>query len=104
MTNVLIYTRLSTEDLHESTDRQEAYCRSYAEARGWTVLDVIRDVDASAYLPGSRRPGSKSSSPRPRPGRVTASSCGSWIDSSDGPLTSSGCGRSQIGAASSSRR
>ena len=37
MTNVLICT-LSTEDLHESTDRQEAYCRSYVEARGWTVL------------------------------------------------------------------
>jgi site-specific DNA recombinase len=56
MPSVLIYTRLSTVDLHEATDRQEAACRAYAEARGWTVLDVLTDTAASAYDPKSKRP------------------------------------------------
>jgi site-specific DNA recombinase len=56
MTSVLIYTRLSTQDVHAATDRQEAACRAYAEARGWSVAAVLSDVDASAWNPRSRRP------------------------------------------------
>jgi site-specific DNA recombinase len=55
MTSVLVYTRLSTDDLHAATDRQEAACRAYADARGWLVADVLTDTDASAYV-GTRRP------------------------------------------------
>lgn len=56
MPSVLIYTRLSTVDLNEATDRQEAACRAYAEARGWVVLDVLTDTAASAYDPRAKRP------------------------------------------------
>jgi site-specific DNA recombinase len=57
MTAVLIYTRLSTEDVHDATVRQEVACRSYAEARNWEVVAALCDVDASAYQPRARRPG-----------------------------------------------
>jgi site-specific DNA recombinase len=57
MTAVLIYTRLSTEDVHDATGRQEVACRSYAEARNWEVAAALCDVDASAYQPRARRPG-----------------------------------------------
>lgn len=57
MTAVLIYTRLSTVDVREATDRQEAACRAFADARGWTVVDVLTDTAASAYDPKSKRPG-----------------------------------------------
>lgn len=57
MTCVLVYTRLSTEDMREATGRQEAACRAYAEARGWDVAGVLRDLEASAYLPRAKRPG-----------------------------------------------
>lgn len=56
MTSVLIYTRLSTDDIRSATDRQEAACRAYSEARGWEVADVLCDTDSSAYS-GSPRPG-----------------------------------------------
>ena len=55
MTSVIVYTRLSTEDQHGSTDRQEGACRAYAEARDWEVAEVLTDVDASAYQ-GTPRP------------------------------------------------
>jgi hypothetical protein len=57
MTAVLIYTRLSTEDVHDAAGRQEVACRSYAEARNWEVAAALCDVDASAYQPRARRPG-----------------------------------------------
>jgi site-specific DNA recombinase len=60
MTAVLIYTRLSTEDVHEATVRQETACRSYAEARNWEVTATLSDLDASAYQPLARRPGFES--------------------------------------------
>jgi site-specific DNA recombinase len=57
MTAVLIYTRLSTEDVHDATVRQEVACRSYAGARNWEVTATLTDLDASAYQPRARRPG-----------------------------------------------
>jgi site-specific DNA recombinase len=60
MTAVLIYTRLSTEDVHDATGRQEVACRSYAEARNWDVAAALGDLDASAYQPRVRRPGFES--------------------------------------------
>jgi Resolvase, N terminal domain len=57
MTAVLIYTRLSTEDVHDATVRQEVACRSNAEARNWEVAATLSDLDASAYQPRARRPG-----------------------------------------------
>jgi site-specific DNA recombinase len=57
MTAVLIYTRLSTEDVHDATRRQEVACRSYAEARNWGVAATLTDLPASAYRPRARRPG-----------------------------------------------
>src|SRR4029450_13236795 len=57
MTTVLIYTRLSTEDVHDATGRQEVACRSYAEARNWDVAATLSNLDASAYQPRARRPG-----------------------------------------------
>jgi site-specific DNA recombinase len=57
MTAVLIYTRLSTEDVHHATVRQEVACRSYAEARNWEVASALSDLDASAYHRRARRPG-----------------------------------------------
>jgi DNA invertase Pin-like site-specific DNA recombinase len=57
MTAVLIYTRLSTEDVHDATTRQEVACRSYAQARNWDVAATLSDLDASAYQPRAHRPG-----------------------------------------------
>jgi Resolvase, N terminal domain len=57
MTAVLIYTRLSTEDVHDATVHQEVACRSYAQARNWDVAATLGDLDASAYQPRARRPG-----------------------------------------------
>jgi site-specific DNA recombinase len=57
MTAVLIYTRLSTEDVHDATVRQEVACRSYAQARNWDVTATLSNLDASAYQPRARRPG-----------------------------------------------
>src|SRR4051812_7844697 len=58
MTRVALYTRLSSDQLgnQTSTHRQEASCRSFADARGWAVAEVFEDVDVSAYRPGVRRP------------------------------------------------
>ena len=81
------------------------------------VLPVLRGgprMDGARCDPRRRRErlsagieddlGSRLSSARPRPEPVTASSFGSWIDWSDGPPTSSGCGRSPIGVACSWHR
>jgi Resolvase, N terminal domain len=57
MTAALIYTRLSTEAVHNATVRREDACRSYAEARNWEVVATLSDLDASAYHPRARRPG-----------------------------------------------
>lgn len=54
----LIYVRVSTDDQAEagvSLDAQEASCRSYAQARGWTVAQSIADPGYSGAT--SRRPG-----------------------------------------------
>ncbi|HUS62836.1 MAG TPA: recombinase family protein, partial [Acidimicrobiales bacterium] len=56
--NVLVYARVSKDRFGDerSPARQEAACRSYAEAREWVVVSAHRDVDASAFKP-SARPG-----------------------------------------------
>ncbi|MEV7105387.1 recombinase family protein [Streptomyces atroolivaceus] len=56
--NVTIYVRLS-QDRHGDSlgvERQEAECRAFAEARGWTVREVLSDNDISATK-GKVRPG-----------------------------------------------
>jgi DNA invertase Pin-like site-specific DNA recombinase len=55
---VAIYTRLSLDDTKQqtATARQAASCRAYAEARGWSVIEVHEDVDLSAYRRGVIRP------------------------------------------------
>jgi len=52
-----IYTRISNADpaTQTATHRQEEACRSFAAARGWTVVEVFEDVDVSAYS-GVERP------------------------------------------------
>jgi DNA invertase Pin-like site-specific DNA recombinase len=52
-----IYTRISNADPYTqtATHRQEAACRSFAQARGWSVAEVFEDVDVSAYS-GVERP------------------------------------------------
>jgi site-specific DNA recombinase len=53
-----IYARLSKDPdgTKTSTARQERECRALAKARGWTVAEVFRDNDLSAYN-GAQRPG-----------------------------------------------
>ncbi|WP_327390935.1 recombinase family protein [Streptomyces microflavus] len=56
--NVTIYVRLS-QDRHGDSlgvERQEAECRAFAEARGWTVREALSDNDISATK-GKVRPG-----------------------------------------------
>jgi site-specific DNA recombinase len=55
---VALYTRLSLDPTGEqtATARQETACRSFAAARGWTVAEVLEDVDLSAYRRGVHRP------------------------------------------------
>ena len=61
----LIYVRLSSfageRDTSTSPERQEEACRNYAQAHGWTVVDVIADLDISGSDKGLRldRPGLK---------------------------------------------
>lgn len=59
--NVTIYVRLSLDRHGDElgVQRQEAECRAYAEARGWTVREVIVDNDVSATS-GKVRPGFES--------------------------------------------
>jgi site-specific DNA recombinase len=59
MARVAIYTRLSLDSTGEqtATARQEAACRSFVDARGWSVAEVFEDVDLSAYRASVRRPG-----------------------------------------------
>jgi site-specific DNA recombinase len=56
---VALYTRLSLDPTGEqtATARQEAACRSFAAARGWTITEVLEDVDLSAYQRRVVRPG-----------------------------------------------
>lgn len=57
ITNVVIYVRISKwRDNETSTKTQEAECRRWAEAHGYTVLAVLFDEGISAYN-GSNRPG-----------------------------------------------
>lgn len=59
----LIYVRLSSyageSDTTTSPERQEEVCRAYAAAQGWTVVDVVADLDVSGSEKGLRldRPG-----------------------------------------------
>src|SRR5919202_1964196 len=59
----LIYVRLSsyqgTSDTTTSPERQEEVCRAYCTAHGWSVTDVIFDLDVSGSDKGLRldRPG-----------------------------------------------
>jgi len=54
----IIYSRLSLDPDGTSTacERQEADARALVEARGWDLVEVIRDDDVSAWS-GKRRPG-----------------------------------------------
>jgi len=53
-----IYARISSDSTGEGLGvaRQEADCRALIAARGWTIADVYRDNDISAYT-GKSRPG-----------------------------------------------
>ncbi|HEY0697926.1 MAG TPA: recombinase family protein [Micromonospora sp.] len=57
MTPAAIYVRISSESTGEGLGvaRQEADCRALAERLGWTVAEVYRDNDISAYS-GKLRP------------------------------------------------
>jgi DNA invertase Pin-like site-specific DNA recombinase len=104
MTAVLIYTRLSTEDVHDATVRQEVACRSYAEARNWDVAGALGDLDASVYQPRVRRPGFETLITEAAARSADGVLVGSWIGWSVAPRTSNGCGRWRSVAASSSPR
>lgn len=58
MTRVAVYTRLSSDPTgtQTATLRQGNACRSYAEIRGWIVVEEFEDVDLSAYNPKVLRP------------------------------------------------
>ncbi|MFK5582161.1 recombinase family protein [Serinicoccus sp. LYQ131] len=49
-TECLIYARISDDPRgnHAGVERQQRECRDLAESKGWTVVDVIVDNDASA--------------------------------------------------------
>ncbi|MFA9446298.1 recombinase family protein [Egicoccus sp. AB-alg6-2] len=51
MKRCAIYTRLSkdADGTETATARQEADARAFAAAKGWTVAEVFKDVDLSAY-------------------------------------------------------
>jgi DNA invertase Pin-like site-specific DNA recombinase len=59
----VVYVRLSSHrgdaDPSTSPARQEQSCRAYCEAKGWTVVDVVKDLDVSGSDKGARldRPG-----------------------------------------------
>lgn len=54
---IVIYVRISKDrDNQTSTATQEKVCRAYAEAQGWTVVEVLVDKGRSAYS-GKDRPG-----------------------------------------------
>lgn len=58
MTSCLIYTRISDDQTGEGlgVERQEQDCRKLAERKGWRVLDVLSDNDASGFK-AVKRPG-----------------------------------------------
>lgn len=62
MEKAAIYSRVSLDrDGDKATvDRQEKLCREEAERRGWEVVKVYSDRDASAFKKGSKRPGFES--------------------------------------------
>jgi DNA invertase Pin-like site-specific DNA recombinase len=68
-----IYVRLShdPEGTQLAIDRQEQACRTLAGLRGWTVVEVYRDNDLSAYT-GKRRPGFEAMLTAIRDGEVQA--------------------------------
>ena len=53
-----IYLRISDDrdGTQTATQRQEEDCRTFSNARGWTVADVFEDVDLSAYKRTVKRP------------------------------------------------
>lgn len=58
--SVVIYLRVSTDEQVSSgagLDAQEAECRRYAEARGWTVASVVTEVAVSGKVHPTERPG-----------------------------------------------
>lgn len=59
MTRAALYLRVSTADQAErSIPAQEAACRAFADAKGWTTVAVFRDEGVSAYkLNPEERPG-----------------------------------------------
>ncbi|MFP5317020.1 MAG: recombinase family protein, partial [Acidimicrobiia bacterium] len=46
-----VYTRISSDPSGEraGVDRQRADCEAHCKARGWEVVEVFCDNDASAY-------------------------------------------------------
>ena len=55
---VAIYARISqdrSDEARKGVDRQVQECVARADDLGWTVADIYRDNDASAYS-GKRRP------------------------------------------------
>lgn len=53
-----IYTRISLDATgrEEGVERQEKYCREWAERAGWPVEEVFCDNSVSASKPGGKRP------------------------------------------------
>lgn len=51
-----LYVRLSRDSGSSSLDRQRAACEALCARRGWTVIGVYVDNDASAYRAASHRP------------------------------------------------
>jgi site-specific DNA recombinase len=54
-TLAVAYTRVST-DGGDSMERQDHYCREYAEAKGWRVVDTYGDEGISAFDLSAVRP------------------------------------------------
>ena len=56
----LVYSRVSTDAQERdgtSLDTQERACREYAQAKGWTVVECIKDTASGSHLdrPGIER-------------------------------------------------
>ena len=56
----LVYSRVSTDAQERdgtSLDTQERECREYAQAKGWTVVECIKDTASGSNLdrPGIER-------------------------------------------------
>lgn len=69
-----IYARVSLDrdERSASPEQQERLCRSEAERRGWSVVDVFTDRDVSAYAEGVSRPEHDRMLDSLRSGRINA--------------------------------